>query len=521
MRRRRYQLPAGPLRIVALAIVLHSGVLSRGPAWAVDRRPNILFLVADEFRHDCLGVGGHPIVKTPHLDKLAREGVRLTQAYAAAPVCSPSRATLFTGRYPQVHGVTANNLPFAQGEVVLPEIVRIHGYTTGIVGKLHLQNRQGWFDFDRVDTEGNSAEYRAFLKSRGRSIAGAPNTAAVPGSLVKPAETPLRVGTSVLPEDLYPEAWEADQAIDFIRQQQGREKPFFLYLSMLKPHSEFVIPSPFDTMYPGKDVLLPSTFRPGLERPADFAAANPGEEAGKSVAGVRKQGQRQARRVDGPGSPSRLFINDPELLREVTGHYYGAVTMVDKQMGRVLAALDEAGLRDNTIVVFTADHGNMLGERNRMFKGVMYESSVRVPMLYRGPGIKPGKVSDAVIDNATVTPTLLELAGLPIPAGVQGQSLAGLLRGDGRGPGVAFSYLNDTMVRKGNWKLIAPLESRARALGRPRGTAELYDVVSDPNEQKNLHGAPETAEVQAELTAMLDAWIAQKPPKIERPEPDR
>ena len=133
------------------------------------------------------------------------------------------------------------------------------------------------------------------------------------------------------------------------------------------------------------------------------------------------------------------------------GHYYGAVTMVDKQMGRVIAALDEAGFRENTIVVFTADHGNMLGERNRMFKGVMYESSVRVPMLYRGPGIKPGQVSELVLDNATVTPTLMELVGLPIPAGVQGKSLASLLRGDGPGtsPGVAFSYLRDKMVRTG------------------------------------------------------------------------
>src|SRR5262249_7576075 len=152
----------------------------------------------------------------PNFDKLAREGVRLTRAYVAAPVCSPSRATLFTGRYPQVHGVRTNNVPFAPGEVVLPVILKAHGYTTGMVGKLHLQDHQDWFDSEQEDTEGNSAAYRAFLKSRGRSIEGAPNTAAVPGSLVKREATPLRVGTSVLPEDLYPEAWQADQAIDFI-----------------------------------------------------------------------------------------------------------------------------------------------------------------------------------------------------------------------------------------------------------------------------------------------------------------
>src|SRR4029077_4874483 len=109
-------------------------------------------------------------VKTPNFHKCAAGGGGFPQAYVAAPVCSPSRATLFTGRYPQVHGVTTNNRPFASGEVVLPELLRVPGYTTGIVGKLHLQDHQGWFDFDRVDTEGNSAEYRAFLKARGRSI---------------------------------------------------------------------------------------------------------------------------------------------------------------------------------------------------------------------------------------------------------------------------------------------------------------------------------------------------------------
>ncbi len=498
---------------VLRALVI-AAVSCRVEVIAAERRPNILFLVADEFRHDCLGVAGHPIVKTPNFDRLARDGVLLTHAYTASPVCSPARATLFTGRYPQVHGVTSNNLPFAPGEVVLPQMLHAAGYTTGIVGKLHLQNREGWFDFDRVDTEGNSEAYRAFLKAKGQALTGNPNGAAVPGSLFKKDETSLRIGTSVLPEDLYPEAWEADQAIEFIRQQ--KDKPFFLYLSMLKPHSEFVIPAPYDRMYPAKELLTPATFQPSIPRPADFPT-NQDEAAPEAKEG---QAAKRAARAGGggqggPGSPQRLFISDPEVLKEATGHYYGAITMVDKQMGRVLATLDELGLRENTIVVFTSDHGNMLGERNRMFKGVMYESSARVPLIWRGPGITPGKPNDAVLDTATVMPTLLDLAGLPIPAGVQGKSVATLLRGAGAGPGAAFSYLNDKMVRKGDWKLIVPLERRARVgkLSNP----ELYNVVKDPNEQDNVYGKPEAADVQKELTAMLDAWTAQKPPKIEMP----
>ena len=470
-------------------------------AAAPARPPNILFLVADEYRHDCLGVAGHPIVKTPNFDRLAREGVRFTQAYAASPVCSPSRGTMFTGRYPQVHGVTTNGMPFAEGEVVLPRLLRTRGYTTGMVGKLHLQLAPDWFDFAEVTAGGDGSAYQAFLRASGQMLKGNANTAAVPGTLVSPEKTPLRIGTSVLPEDRFPEAWEATRAIDFMRAQQGKDKPWFLFVSMLKPHSEFVIPQPYDKLYAAKAMPLPKTFRPGIAMPDGFAA-------GESEAdGPRTKKKRE--RPDGPGSPARLFINDAAILREVTAHYYGAVTLVDKQMGRVLAALDEFGLRDNTIVVFTADHGNMLGERNRMFKGVMYESSARVPLLWRAPGrIKAGAISAVPVDNATIMPTLLDLAGLGIPAGVQGRSLAPMLSGSGAAPDAAYSYLADKMVRQGDWKLIVPL-ARSR-----RGQAELYNVARDPDEQANLYGKPEAAAMQAKLTALMEAWAKQSPPKV-------
>ncbi len=489
---------------VFLFVLLAFGCAEASAADSVKRPANILFLVADEYRHDCLGVAGHPIVKTPNFDKLAREGVRFTHAYVASPVCSPSRATLFTGRYPQVHGVKQNNFPFNAGEVALPKLLRVQGYTTGMAGKLHLQGHEDWFDHADSTSASGGPAYAAFLRASKQLVTGSANTAAVPGSLFAPGRTPLRIGTSVLPEDKYPEAWEADRAIDFLRAQKGADKPWFFYLSMLKPHSEYVIPAPFDKMYAAKDMPLPKTFKPGGEASGDFPA---GEDAP-----AKDEGKRKRTTDDGPGSRARLSIGDADILREVTAHYYGAVTLVDKHMGRVLAVLDELGMRDNTIVVFTADHGNMLGERNRMFKGVMYESSARVPLLFRAPGrIPAGKVSDAVLDNAAVMPTLLDLAGLPVPAGVQGRSLAPLMRGTGAGPEAAYSYLSDKMVRQGDWKLIIPL-------GRSKsGKPELYNVVKDPDEQTNLHGRPEAAAVQAKLTALMEAWDAQKPPKVELP----
>lgn len=465
------------------------------------RPPNILFLVADEYRHDCLGVAGHPIVKTPNFDRLAGEGIRFTQAYVASPVCSPSRATMFTGRYPQVHGVRGNGFPFSEGEVVLPRMLRGRGYTTGIVGKLHLKVERDWFDFAEISGGGDSSTYMAFLRASGQMLKGSANTAAVPESLVGKGRTPLTIGTSVLPEDKFPEAWEADRAIEFLRAQKGRDKPWFLFVSMIKPHSEFVIPKPFDKMYAAKDMPLPTTFRPGSALPDDFVSGDPADDG---------KGGRKKQKEDGPGSPARLFINDPEILREVIAHYYGAVSLVDKHMGRVLAAVNELGMREDTIVIFTADHGNMLGERNRMFKGVMYESSARVPLLVRAPGRVPaGRVNDAVLDNATLIPTLLDLAGLPVPVGLQGKSLAPLMRGQGPAPEAAYSYLGDKMVRQGDWKLIVPLP-RSR-----NGKPELYNVTRDPDEQTNLYGKPATAAAQAKLMALMESWEKQEPPKVQ------
>src|SRR4030095_2401106 len=139
-------------------------------------RPNILFLMADEFRHDCLGVAGHPIVRTPSLDRLASQGIRFTNAYVASPVCSPSRATLFTGRYPQVHGVTQNNLPFNAGEIALPKLLRAHGYTTGMAGKRHLQGFDDWFDHADSTSAGGGPAYAAFLRASKQLVTGNANT---------------------------------------------------------------------------------------------------------------------------------------------------------------------------------------------------------------------------------------------------------------------------------------------------------------------------------------------------------
>lgn len=165
MKQSHFKIPA--LLVGALALAFGTSIQ------AASRPPNILFLVCDEFRHDCLGVAGHPVVQTPNFDQLARNGVRFTRAYTASPVCSPSRATLFTGRYPQVHGVKNNNMPFNAGDIALPKLLRAQGYTTGMVGKLHLQDHADWFDYAEITGGGEgSAAYLAFLRAQGQALNG-------------------------------------------------------------------------------------------------------------------------------------------------------------------------------------------------------------------------------------------------------------------------------------------------------------------------------------------------------------
>jgi len=442
-------------------------------------RPNILFITADEFRHDALGVAGHPIVKTPHLDSLARGGARFVNSYATAPLCSPSRATLFTSRYPHETGVLRNNGRVNEKLTLLPHLLREHGYHVALAGKMHLRDR-GWWDASWETSQGKGRAYRKFLREKLPDFTGNIDDTAVPGTLVRYPELergirhgPIHIGTSPIPEELFEEAWVADRAIDYItdRARNHPGKPWFLFLSLYKPHSEYVIPEPYATMYAADEIPLPETFDAGAQKPPPSEFFD-----------------------------DRMFIDDPAILGNIVAHYYGAVTMVDRQIGRVLAALDELSLEGETIVVFTSDHGNMLGEHNLMFKKVMYDPAVKVPLILRAPGVKAGGVFEAPVDGSVVMPTLLELAGLPRPDSVRASSIVPLLRGE-KMRTTALSELQRRMVRRGDWKLVVPWLDTS-------GGEELYNVTKDPLERENLYGKPEGAAALDELRAALDELTA-------------
>ncbi len=462
-----------------------AGLAARG---AAPRRPNVLFIMVDEMRWDAMSAAGHPVVETPNLDRLARGGVRFANAYTVAPVCSPARATAFTGRYADVHGVTSNQVEANKGEIYLPSILKHYGYHTAISGKLHFAPRQYDFGFDQFwsfSSEGPTPElgYQEYLKRKHGSPAKFP---IVPGTCPWPDDELGRdVGVFKYPEEDYEANWITDRSIDYLRSRAASAQPWFLFTSYLDPHSPSVEPRRWFSKYNPKTIPVPKL-------PDNVKAMR---------AAVR-------------GRQKRHIIDDEEMLRVMSAIYYGSIAHVDDQIGRLLGELDKLGLADNTLVLFTADHGNMLGDRGRFFKGVMYEGSSHVPLLWRGPKGAPenrGRVETKIVENTDLMPSIMETLGLAVPEGVQGRSFLKLARGgDQAWKDRAFAQLATAMVRTPEWKFI----DNSRDL---RADFELYDMRNDPTEQRSVVSDARHKDLVESFKRQLTAWRADKPAPVKIP----
>jgi arylsulfatase A-like enzyme len=451
-------------------------------------RPNILWLMADEFRADAMHCSGNPVVSTPNLDRIAHEGVRFSTAYTVCPVCSPSRASAFSGRYAHVHGVTTNQVPAHNGEIFLPSILKHYGYHTAISGKLHFVPTRFDFGFDQFwsfTSEGPTPEkgYNAFLKKKYGSPAKFP---IVPGTCPWP-DDPLGRDVGLFlrePQDFETE-WTADRALDYLRSRKGNPQPWFLYTSFLRPHSPSVLPKKYFDMYDADTV-------PIFKLPPDA----------------------HLQRERAKGQQKRHIIDDERMERVLTAKYFGAVTNVDDNIGRILAELDRLGMLDNTIILFSADHGNMLGEKARWFKDLQYDGSAGVPLLWRGPkgaAENTGRVESRIVENIDILPTLLTAAGIPIPEGVQGRNFLPLARGtDPHWKDRCFSQLHTGMIRTPQWKLIDNSLNLS-------GELELYDMRNDPHEERNVAGDPKNRDLVGDLSRQLTKFRADQPAAIKIP----
>ncbi|MCF7817343.1 MAG: sulfatase-like hydrolase/transferase [Kiritimatiellales bacterium] len=449
-------------------------------------RPNILFIMVDEMKWNVMGCAGNPIVRTPNLDRLASEGTRFATAYTVAPICTPSRYSFFTSRYAHVHGAVDNSTPPREPQILLPGILRHQGYQTAITGKLHFIPNNldyGFGSFWSFANEGPGTlpSWPKYMEQKyGRN--------AERKLVIQPfPDDPLGrdLGKLGYPKEDAQPFWITDRAIDFF-DQHDKSKPFFLFVSYLDPHSPSHLCEPYWNMYDAEKIPLPPTFKHDPSKPSQSA-------------------------------DNRHEVNNPEIVKAMTAAYYAKVTMVDDNVGRLLAKLRETGLADNTLIIFTADHGNMLGDLNRWFKGAMYEGSARIPLLMKAPPSSPfaaqfnsGKVITNIVENIDVMPTLCEIAGVALPAqGIQGTSLVPLAAGRTDGwQERAYAERITTMVRTPRFKLVRDAR-KARAAG---GEYELYDLVSDPFETNNIVANPAYSKTFKDLAAQMESWQADQPP---------
>ncbi len=452
-------------------------------------RPNVLFLIADDL-NNFLGCYGDPRAKTPNLDKLAARGVRFERSYCAFPLCGPSRNSMLTGLYPNSSGILTNSLIFRQtipSHISLPQAFRLEGYFAGRIGKLYHYNvplsigTNGHDDPGSWELELNPAgvdrlELNDIFTLTPGQYGGTLSWLASPKS--DPHHTDAKL------------AADAEWVLERCAKQ--KDSPFFLAVGFYRPHTPYVAPAkPYFDWYPEAEMpVLPPIDKNAPDIPA--AAL-------------------------GSYKPEQDKLTD-ELRRQCLQAYYASISFMDAQVGRVMDALDRLGLADNTIIVFTSDHGYHMGEHGLWQKLSLFEESARVPMLIVAPGVsKPGTVAATPVSQVDLYPTLAELCGVKAPDNLQGQSLVPMLKdtsAKGRGwaltqvvrggvgrPGKAaakgaagrrfFGY----SLRTERWRYT---EWGEGAHGR-----QLYDHESDPQEMKNLADDPAHAATVAELSQTL------------------
>ena len=432
---------------------------------------NFLVILTDQFRFDAMGCSGNPVVQTPNLDRLAADGIRFTEAYTEVPVCVPARAGLMTGQYPYRLGTFDNHPVSVENQPTLPRLLRSLGFATMGVGKMHFFPRRAHLGFDRMElSEGLVGhvwddDYACFMQAKGYAVRRemhGPGHPHVDGSSIH--STYYKPGTLPYPDAVSATAWVADRTCDFI--EANRDRPFFCFSSFIKPHPPLLPAEPYDRLYDPATVDMPATGNGSTGRDPLLVAQS---------------------RFKGVIDPQEADV------RAMRSHYYGLVTQVDHHIGRILNALDANGLREDTVVVFTSDHGELLGDHGYWGKRSFYEGSVKIPLLFRGPGVAPrGGTCNRVVGLTDILPTLVDLAGGDVPEAVSGRSLTPLL-GDPEAPwhnsrfGVYGGFrgvveIDDPrisasfMMRWDNWKYVYHVNG---------GTQELFDLAGDPHEVVN------------------------------------
>jgi len=446
----------------------------------MNNKPNILFIISDQFNAKCLSCAGHPNVKTPNIDSLASGGVRFTNAYAQSPVCTPSRISFISGLYPSTHGYYG--LYGREPDFKMTSLFRYfreNGYRTGALGKLHTPRY--WIERDSQFVYDEFIEFPKYLEAVGlyekndnRGFTG------------------WRYGeASALPLEHTCESLLARQTLRFIdnlgepNDRGSDDAPWFAWVSFARPHGPITPSEPFASMYPSDSIDLPP-----------------------SAIKILKEGSSLKKRV----VPHFKGEPDEKILRKVTSSYLGLVTQVDYWIGEILEEVKKRGILENTIIVFTADHGDYAGEHGMWSKygGISYRAITNIPLVLSWPNhMEKGKLNDNVVEAIDLFPTLCQLTGIKTPDHLQGKSIVNQLSDIPPDP-LREDALTENAYRKAlatkRWRYVANINGEED---------ELYDQHNDPWEMNNLINDPryrETAKIL--LRRLMDRVVRARRPIV-------
>ena len=475
------------------------------------KRPNILWICTDQQRFDTLGCYGNEYVKTPNLDKLAKNGVKFNLTYSQSPVCTPSRASFLTGRYPRTTRCRQNGQTIPKDEVLVTKLLADKGYNCGLSGKLHLsachtsvckttEKRidDGYSAFywshhpdseEHIESNWANNEYNLWLRENGMKYTRIPYR----GS--------KQVQETVMPSKYHHTTWCVNKAVNFIEANALYENPWLFSVNIYDPHHAFDPPTGYMDRYMEKldDIPMPNY--------------TPGELDDKPIFQKREF-------VNGAYNNIKNFIyNDMSEYdhKLVRASYWAMVDLIDEQVGRLIEALERTNQLENTIVIFTSDHGEMLGDHGIYMKGPhFYDCSVRVPLIISCPGkISQGVESEALVELTDLAPTILEAVGMEVYSGMQGKSIWKILTGEAdlnaHRQDVYSEFYNAmhqhknpspflTMIRNEKYKMVCQH-------GEDMG--ELYDMETDPDETNNLWNSPEHEKIKYKMLKRLCDRIAE------------
>ena len=506
------------------------------------KQPNILIITSDQQRGDCYGFE-RPEVKTPHLDRLARDGTRFNACITPNLVCQPSRASILTGLLPLTHGVWDNGVDLdpkvgAQG---FAGTLAKSGYQTAFLGKAHFATKStfaptgtpeckqsqmhygpDWFGpymgFEYVELmvlghlhrtrkleQPACGHYERWLTSRGEGD----EAIRLWATGLPPDVGAAQTWNSALPVAWHSSTWAADRAIHYM-EQRDKAKPFCAWVSFPDPHHAFDCPEPWSRLYDPASLKLPENRKKDLERRPWWHKA--------TLEGVPQLDDPEMRKFRAEGS--RVPDQTDLQLAHMTANYYGMISLIDHNVGRILEALAAQGLAEDTLVIYTTDHGDLLGNHGLYLKGpTPYEDLLRIGLIARGPGVSANQVVGEPVSTLDLAATFYDYAGVSAPMALQSRTLKPLLGGQKITRDAAWSEWHVHPSRCGVGLQLRTVRTKTHkcTFELASGAGELYDLVNDPGEMQNLFDDPGYRKVRAELEAMMRARPGKVQEKLAEP----